>query len=94
MSYKAQYVTLPEDKTAHIIGDGQRTVCGEALPYASAWDTEEPDKVCSKCAKRAKAESEPADEPLVDEPVEEAPKANKTTTDDAPAKATKSSGKA
>ena len=51
MSYKTQYVHLPDDKSEHIIGDGQRTECGIVLPYNSPWTTDEPDKVCPKCRK-------------------------------------------
>lgn len=57
MSYQAQYVTLPDDKTAHIIGDGQRTRCGEALPYNSDWTRDEPEKVCAKCRKAQDADT-------------------------------------
>ena len=91
------------DDTTHVIGPGEYTVCGQAIPFGNGYVTDAPKKLCSDCKSRTKdtdefgvsrAENEPAPEPLVDEPVEEAPKANKTTTDDAPAKATKSSGKA
>jgi hypothetical protein len=49
MSYRTQYVHLPDDKAEHIIGDGQRTACGEAIPYNSPWTTEPEGSVCSKC---------------------------------------------
>jgi hypothetical protein len=51
MSYKTQYVHLPDDKLEHIIGDGQRTECGVPIPYNSPWTTELEGTVCSKCRK-------------------------------------------
>jgi hypothetical protein len=78
MTYNTQYVTLPGDKAAHIIGDGQRTACGEVLPYASDWTTEPDGKVCADCTARLKKDAEavsPAVEPEAEpEPANEAPK--------------------
>jgi len=54
MSYQTQYVLLPDDKAEHIIGDGQRTECGEPIPYNSPWTREPEGKVCDKCEKAAK----------------------------------------
>jgi len=57
MSYQTQYVHLPDDKLEHIIGDGQRTECGEPIPYNSSWTRVSEGKVCPKCEKAtAKAE--------------------------------------
>ena len=53
MSYQTQYVHLPDDTAEHIIGDGQRTECGEPIPYNSPWTTEPEGTVCSKCKNRA-----------------------------------------
>jgi hypothetical protein len=51
MSYRTQYVHLPDDQAEHVIGDGQRTACGEPIPYNSPWTTEPEGKVCTKCEK-------------------------------------------
>jgi hypothetical protein len=60
MTYNTQYVTLPGDKAAHIIGDGQRTACGEVLPYGSGWTTEPDGKVCADCTARVKKDAKDA----------------------------------
>ena len=53
MSYEPQYVEL--DGVWHLIGDGQRTECGIALPYDSPWTNELPKKVhCGPDADKAK----------------------------------------
>lgn len=57
MSYETQYVLLPDDKAEHIISDGQRTACGERIPYNSPWTTEPDGKVCPKCEKATKADA-------------------------------------
>ena len=53
MSYKTQYVHLPDDKSEHIIGDGHRTECGVPIPYNSPWTNDPEGKVCSACKKNA-----------------------------------------
>jgi hypothetical protein len=78
MSYRTQYVHLPDDKAEHIIGDGQRTACGEAIPYNSSWTTEPEGSVCSRCkTMSAKADETAAalDELREAEIVQPAPKA-------------------
>jgi hypothetical protein len=69
MSYRTQYVTLPGDKAAHIIGDGQRTACGEPLPYGSAWTTEPDGKVCADCTARVEKDAKAAEGTVAEVPV-------------------------
>jgi len=69
MSYQTQYVTLPDDKAAHIIGDGQRTACGEPLPYGSAWTTEPDGKVCGDCTARVEKDAKAAEASAPEVPV-------------------------
>jgi hypothetical protein len=59
MTYQTQYVTL--DDKVHIIGDGQRTACGEVLPYGADWTTTTDGKVCSACTARVKKDAEAAE---------------------------------
>ena len=93
------------DDTTHVIGPGEYTVCGQAIPFGNGYVTDAPKKLCAECKSKTKdtdefgvdrSENEPAPEPLVMvEPVEDepAPKATKDTAPSATAKATKS-GKA
>ena len=77
MSYQTQYVHLPDDKAEHIIGDGQRTACGDPIPYNSPWTREPEGKICSKCEKAVSkaAGQETAEPEPVAEPVETGKKA-------------------
>ena len=94
------------DDKAHVIGPGEYTVCGEAIPFGNGYTNDQPKKLCADCKAKTKdteefgvlrADNEPEPEPLVPEeaPVEDgpAPKATKDTAPSATAKATKSGDK-
>lgn len=66
-----KYTTL-DDKT-HVIGAGEYTVCGEAIPFGNGYVTDAPKKLCADCKARTKdtdefgvlrSENEPTAEPL------------------------------
>ena len=75
------------DDKAHVIGPGEYTVCGEAIPFGNGYTNDQPKKLCADCKAKSKdtdefgvlrAGNEPEPEPLVeDEPV----KATKDTAD-------------
>lgn len=51
----AKYVTLVDDKTAHLYAETEATVCGIPIPIHSGatWTYAEPEKVCAACTKTA-----------------------------------------
>lgn len=42
------------DDTTHVIGAGEYTVCGLAIPYGNGYVTDEPKKLCGDCKSRIK----------------------------------------
>jgi hypothetical protein len=46
------------DDASHIIGPGEYTVCGLAIPFGNGYATDQPKKVCPDCRKRAKETDE------------------------------------
>lgn len=67
------------DDSTHVIGPGEYTVCGIAIPFGNGYSTDVPKKLCSDCKARIKDTDEfgATKVDLEDEPV----KATKDTED-------------